>query len=116
MSKRIVLPPNAKPPIEVSPITGMPTAEKLIAEAIGIIQSELVRFGMKAKKGQSLDLKEARVLQGYIKALVDLSKENRDIEKQKDFSKMSDDELIAMVQVLLEKRKNTGTGSTDSSS
>lgn len=77
----------------------------MIADSIAIIQSELLRYAQKSRSGRSLDLKEARVLQGYIKAMVDLSKENRERNRDEDFSKMSTDELIELLQVLIAKKQ-----------
>lgn len=117
MSKKIVL-PTKRPQIESNQITLLPPVEGLIGDALNIIQMEIVKFSTKTKRGQSLDLREARVLQGYIKSLVELSKEGRERDKEKDFSSMSDEQLIEMLQALMEKRKDArnnseGSGQTE---
>jgi hypothetical protein len=73
-----------------------------------IVEKELIRFRHKTStQNRPLDLKESRVLQGYLKTLVDLSKEQRDRVKEFDFDEMDTDELINLLQILIEKRKSS---------
>jgi len=113
MNRRIILPPKGAN-IDQKNVSILPPVEGLIADALQVIQTEIVRFSSKTKRGQSLDLKEARVLQGYIKALVELSRETRERVKDQDFSSMSDEELVNLLGALLEKRKSTGNSSKNS--
>lgn len=77
--------------------------DPLVKNALETVAIELERFNKKARNDRALDLKEARVLQGYLKMLVDLKKEKRDKDKDTDWSKMSREELIAAVQILIDK-------------
>jgi hypothetical protein len=52
-----------------------------------------------------LDAKEARILQGYIQALVSMSKEQREYDDDRDLANMTDNELIDLVETIREKRK-----------
>lgn len=94
--------------IPKSTVLVVPEAETLIADALRIIQNQLTQISnMSSKaiaKGQTLPLAEARVLQGYIKALVELSKESRERAKSDDLSNLSDEELAKLAQALLDKK------------
>jgi hypothetical protein len=101
--KRRIIPPKSK--IEASNIVLMPNVQSLLSDALMVIQTEVARFSGKARKGISLDLREARVLQGYIKALVELSKEAREREKNTDLSEMTPEELLELANALIEAKK-----------
>lgn len=94
--------------IKPSNVLVVPEATTLIADALRIIQNQLTQIASQSNKaisqGKTLGLAEARVLQGYIKALVELSKEERERAKSDDLSKLSDEELAELVQVLLNKK------------
>jgi hypothetical protein len=94
--------------IKPSNVLVVPEANTLIADALRIIQNQLTQIAAQSNKaisqGKTLGLAEARVLQGYIKALVELSKEERERSKSDDLSKLSDEELAELVQVLLNKK------------
>lgn len=92
--------------VDIKSITTLPAAEGLIADSLQIIQTELLRYSKKTQSGKSLDLREARVLQGYIKSLVELSKESRERAKDEDFDKLSSQELEELLRILVEKRKS----------
>lgn len=100
-----ILLPQKTNQVNQNSVTLLPAVEGLIADSLQIIQAELLRYSQKSKSGKSLDLREARVLQGYIKAMVELSKENRERSKDDDFSKMSTEELTELLQVLIAKRQ-----------
>lgn len=94
--------------VKPSNVLVVPEANTLIADALRIIQNQLTQIASQSNKaisqGKTLGLAEARVLQGYIKALVELSKEERERSKSDDLSKLSDEELAQLVQVLLNKK------------
>lgn len=98
--RRLVIKPNN--------VLVVPEAETLIGDALRIIQNQLTQIAAKSNKaiaaGNTLGLAEARVLQGYIKALVELSKESRERSKADDFSNLSDEELAQLAQTLLQKK------------
>lgn len=105
-------PKNRTAPI-VNNITETANMDALIKDALTIVEKELVRFRHKTGvQDRALDLKEARVLQGYLKTLVDLSREQRDRVKDFDFEEMDTEELINLLQVLIEKRKTRNSSSS----
>lgn len=81
----------------------VPAVDNLIADALQIIELELVKFKTKVKQGRSLDLKEGRLLNGYIKSMVELSKEDRERGKDADLSKLTTEEMIQLLQASLQK-------------
>jgi len=84
--------------VDASKVVVMPSVENLIADATGIIELELVKFHTKVRQGKSLDAIEGRLLNGYIRSLVDLLKEQRERDKENDLSKLTTDELISLLQ------------------
>lgn len=106
MSKKIIVPQKRSNELLLDSVVDGPTMDRLIKDAMNIVEKELVRLRHKTSvSDRALDLKEARILQGYLKTLVDLSKEQRDRVKDFDFEQMDTDELITLLQVLIEKRK-----------
>ena len=106
MSRRII--PEKAPAVkrlDTGSVLLVPSVENLIADALSVIEVEIVRFRAKSKQGRALELKEARVLQGYIKSLVELSKEARERAKGEDLSNLSDEELVNLVQAIIDKKK-----------
>jgi hypothetical protein len=70
----------------------------MINDALDTIKDEIIKLRTKVKRGERLNPTEAKVLQGYVKCLVDLSKEDRERAKDADLSSMSTDELIAQLK------------------
>lgn len=75
----------------------MPSVDQMVADALSVVQKEIQKFQSKALQGRGLDITEARILQGYIKSLVDLSKEDRERVKDLDLSNMSTEELLKLL-------------------
>ena len=69
----------------------------MVADALHVVQLEITKFKTKVSQGRSLDSREAKTLQGYIKSLVDLSKEDRERVKEQDLSALSTEELLALL-------------------
>ena len=82
---------NAKNPII------FPSVDAMMADALQVVQLEITKFKTKVSQGRSLDSREAKTLQGYIKSLVDLSKEDRERLKEQDLSNLSTEELLALL-------------------
>lgn len=81
----------------VEPSLIFPSVDGMIADALDVIQQEISRYKTKVVQGRSLDSREAKVLQGYIKSLVDLSREDRERTKEEDLSKLSTEELLQLL-------------------
>lgn len=64
-----------------------------MSDAMSIIGTELAQYRAKVKRGSSLDLKEARAVQGYMQQLIQLSKEMREQMKTDLLEEMSTADL-----------------------
>lgn len=73
-----------------------PELRTLLTDALSVYQTEIIKFKNKVNSGKHLDLSEARVLQGYVKSLVEAAREmrERDNEETEAGSKMTDEELL----------------------
>lgn len=77
--------------------------EAAMADAIHIASKELHRYKLKVDMDQSLDLKQARIVQGWMKTLTEINKENRETERAANFEKFSDEELALLAKKVLAK-------------
>lgn len=107
-SPRRLLPPQPKTILTATPagrhVTLSNDVNGLLDDALSVIAMEIIKYKAKTNKGQSLDLSEARVLQGYIKSLVELSKESRERDDASDYANMSDSELFELVEKIKKAR------------
>lgn len=83
----------------------VPSVDNLLGDILSIMEIEIVRFRTKVRQGKALELKEARILQGYAKSLVELSKEARERDKAQDWEGMSDEQLLAALQAKIDAKK-----------
>jgi len=99
--KRIMIPgrPSSKI-IEVYNNTDV-----LVNDARQIIASQLSMYRTKCSKQLTLDLKEARVVQGYLEVLIKLQREEREAARSDDLSNLSNDELLLLAQKVLSTTK-----------
>ncbi len=75
----------------------LPSVDAMIQDALDTVQIEITRYKTKATRGQPLSPTETKILQGYIKALVDLSKEDRERAKEADLSDLSTEDLLKLL-------------------
>lgn len=87
-------------PKQQNDITVIPSIENLMNDALSIIGAELIQYRSKVKRGVTLDLKEARAVQGYLDTMVKLSKEAREAARAQDLSELSDEELLQLATQL----------------
>lgn len=80
-----------------------PDAPTLMRDALGVVADEILRFKKNSSK-RALSLAESRVLQGYIKCLVDMQRESREKDESMDLANLSNDEILKLV----EKMKGAG--------
>ena len=97
-AKRVIVPLKDQSAISTHSIL---STDLLLNDAKLIIASELARYRSKAVRGISLDLKEARVVQGYLAELTKLSREEREDARAQDLSNLSDEELLQMAKQVL---------------
>jgi hypothetical protein len=77
--------------------------------ALKTLAEQLDKLALKSRAA-TFDEKEARVLQGYIKSLVELSKEDREREKADtlgELANMSNEELLELAKSKLIQAKNS---------
>jgi len=103
MVKKLILPPKHQKNIEVS--DHIPSTDLLLHDAKLIIASELAHYRSKISRGSNLDLKEARVIQGYLDTLTKLQREEREAARQHDLSNLSDEELLQLANDVFSKTK-----------
>lgn len=103
-NRRIRL-PATRPQAAQSQVSLVPSAPVLIEDALSVIATEIVKFKAKVHTGKSLDLAEARVLNGYIRSLVELCKEQREREDAMDLASKTDAEIVALVDQLRATKK-----------
>lgn len=97
--RRVRLPAPRQQALQ-SQVSLVPDAPTLIDDALSVIATEIVKFKAKVGTGKSLDLGEARVLQGYIRSLVELCREQREREDSMDLASKTDAEIVALVEKL----------------
>lgn len=97
-SKKLILPPKrTTPTYKKSDIIILPELQEVLDDAASIVQTELAKLRRRSEVGSiPMDLDTARVLQGYIKSAIDLSKEARERDKDSDADDMSDREVLEM--------------------
>ena len=100
--KRIILPKRTNQ-INEREVSVLPSLSALLDDAKSIIGAELAQYRHKVKRGATLDLKEARAVQGYMETLVKLSKEEREAARSEDLSSLSNEELLQLATSLTNK-------------
>ena len=111
--RRIIVPTPETHEVSVELVN---ETQRLLDDAKHIIGAELARYRSKTSKGVSLDLKEARVVQGYLDALTKLQREEREQSRAEDFSNMSNEDLLALAEELFGKTRPRLSKSEDSES
>lgn len=104
---RIIIPSNPRPR---STVTSGPldnTPDSVISTALQTVAMEVTKLHIKVSRGTSLDQKEARILQGYIKSMVELSREQRERDRADDLSKLSTEELAKIAEKMLKQEAGT---------
>lgn len=80
-----------------------PDVPSMVSDALQVISTEILQFKSKVNKGNHLTLAEARVLQGYVKALVEISKESRERDDAADLANLTDDDLLKLIEKVKQK-------------
>lgn len=78
-----------------------PNTETMLNDALKIMSNEISKMSAKSNRGASLDNNEHRVLQGYVKSLVEINKELREMSKKDDLSALTNEELVELLKALL---------------
>lgn len=104
-----IIVPLQKSPDGATRIDKVHTTAGMLERALGIIDDQLIKISLKSKAA-ILDDKESRVLTGYVDALVKLSKEEREREKDdktaETLKSMSNEELLQLAEQSLKTLSN----------
>lgn len=97
-----MLPPKFQKP-EAVRVESAPQLSTLLEDALSVYQTEIIKFRNKVNSGKSLDLAEARVLQGYVKSLVDAAREMRERNKDDDElqENLSDEQMLEATKIAM---------------
>lgn len=98
--------------IKISPIqvvqasSEAPSVGKMLDHSLSIMNEQIDRLRIKSRNF-ALDEKETRVLLGYVRGLVEISKEEREREKtdKATFANMSTDQLLLEAEKHFKKNK-----------
>lgn len=101
MSKKIIIPKPGQM-IHSGNVLVMPSLDQIIAEALNTVSGEVTKLSLKSRMS-SLDNNEHRILQGYVKNLIEVNKELREQDKNKDLEDLTDTELLDMILDLVPK-------------
>lgn len=107
---------SAESPRKIIPkatILQSPEPDRLIADILNIFQNEITQIAERSRRGiangKSLESADARILQGYAKMLVELSKEDRERRKSDDLKDMPEEEFLKLASEFMAKQGNNGT-------
>jgi hypothetical protein len=104
--------PNIAPKktIGSSKVSKVSDVTRMLDGALNTLGEQLEKLALRSRVS-TFDEKESRVLQGYIKSLVDLSREERERDKADtlgaELSKLSDAELLELAKSKLLEAKDT---------
>ncbi len=96
--KRIKLPPEKQTRMDLKMITTEVSVESVLDDAMQTAAMEVARYRMKVARGNTLDPKEARIIQGWIETLIKAKKEQRETEKDAKMDKMSNEQLLEIAR------------------
>lgn len=81
--------------------------ESVLKDALNTAAIEVARYRVRVGKGDILGLQEARIVQGWIRAMTDLMKELREAEKADALKDMTNEELRAIAKRLIKEDEET---------
>lgn len=96
-TKKIVLPPPRPPKAEAS-IYAESNVKQILEDGLSVIATEVVKYKHRVNKlNEKLDQADARIITGYVKALVEMDKTLRqhDKDEDEDVAGLTDEELLA---------------------
>lgn len=93
----------------VKEVTRLTNVQRLITQSFSIIEKGLEKLDQRANMGM-FNKEDALIFSTYVKAIKDLSHENREQEKEDDIKKLSDEEIKQLAQTLLTQGENKNEG------
>lgn len=104
--------------IEAKIETDGPELSTILKDALSIYQTEILKMRDKVRRGNSLGPGESRILQGYVKSLVDAAKEMRERDDDAKEQDLTDEQLLeqtklglAALEARVEAKKKLSGGS-----
>lgn len=79
--------------------------DEILSDSISLIREEVKYYSDKVKRGIRLQPEEVMVMTRYNRALVELSKEMREVKKTRDLGGHSDEDLKKMLKEALGEDK-----------
>jgi hypothetical protein len=107
--KRRLVVPKPKATGTAVTVSRLSDVSSMLDGALRTLAEQLDKLALRSRVA-SFDEREAKVLQGYIRSLVELSKEERERDKQDqlgDLSKLSDTELLELARSKLAEKTET---------
>lgn len=102
--RKVLLPVRNPTRAEVTEVMEVPPVDGIISKVVATLGYEINRLYVRSSQFP-LDDKEARKLQGYIKSLAELSKEQREREKASDLSNLTEAELFEIAKSFISKHE-----------
>lgn len=99
--------PSIKSATEVGVQINDISPESVLKDALNTAAIEVARYRVRVGKGDVLGLQEARIVQGWIRAMTDLMKELREAEKADALKDMTNEELRAIAKRLIKEDEET---------
>lgn len=96
---------NPKKRLDLSKALLAPEVDEMFGSAMTVLANEIEYYKSKTLRGSRLSSEEATILSKFIKSMVDLSKEAREIVKSKKLDSLSDEELLKLADEFM-KREN----------
>ena len=87
-----------------SDVSVMPSIDRIVTDAMITLSNEMVYYRTKTSSGAKLSKDEAKILKDHISCICQLSKEARDAAKANDYSNLSNEELMALAESLVNKK------------
>lgn len=108
--KIVTLDPNKllekpKRDIDLSKALLAPEVDEMFGDAMTVLSNEIEYYKDKTLRGNRLSNEESGIMTRYIKAMVDLSKEAREIVKSKKLDEMTDEQLLDLVDKFVKSKK-----------
>ena len=97
------MPPKSRSIIKLgdSNLSLIPSLDNVLTEAMGVLSNEVTRLSLKSRAGKPLDSNENKIIQGHIKALLEINKDAREQIKKQNFDDMETAELVKNLLPLL---------------
>lgn len=102
-NKRKVVLPKVEDPKEAKDLAeslGV-AVDEILSDSISLIKEEVKYYSDKVKRGIRLQPEEVMIMTRYNRALVELSKEMREVKKTRDLGSHSDEDLKKMLKEVL---------------